>query len=481
MRLLRLVQRLAWGAGTGDFLDAVRRASGVHRVGVVLLVALLVMGLRRLLRLGTAADGHGGGLAAAIWFRAGHLPPVRTLLGAVGSVVAVGLGAALGREAAPKEAGAVLGGLYGRGARLPPTQRRLLVACGAGAGMAAVYDVPLGGALFALEVLLGTLSLSLVAPALLTSLLATAAAWLLLPPGPTYNVPFLPSAPSLLMFSLLAGPLIGLAAVLYVRMICWADVHRPKGAMAVAVPLAVYAALGLAAVPLPQMLGNGRDLVQLAFAGTLPLALAAGLALLRPLGTAACLGAGTPGGLFTPTLTVGALLGLAGGGAWAWAVPRAAMLLGLAPPDPGALGAYAMVAAGALLAATTQGPVSAIVLLLELTRRLDTLMVPLMLAVAGAVVVARRLEGRSVYSGRIHMAHARAEATGRATVSAAARSMPALLQALRAPSGRLVVLDEDGTALGTVTGEQLADPPAACRPTAIATARDVLLAGRGPA
>jgi hypothetical protein len=74
-------------------------------------------------------------------------------------------------------------------ARLPDWQRRLLVACGAGAGMAAVYNVPLGGALFALEVLLGTLTLPLVLPALATSLIATAIAWIALPTAPTYTIP----------------------------------------------------------------------------------------------------------------------------------------------------------------------------------------------------------------------------------------------------------------------------------------------------
>src|SRR5206468_9173244 len=72
---------------------------------------------------------------------------------------------------------------------IPPWQRRLLVACGAGAGMAAVYNVPLGGAVFALEVLLGTMTLPLVLPALATSTIATACAWLLLGNRPTYVLP----------------------------------------------------------------------------------------------------------------------------------------------------------------------------------------------------------------------------------------------------------------------------------------------------
>jgi H+/Cl- antiporter ClcA len=91
------------------------------------------------------------------------------------------MGAALGREAAPKQAGGLIADMLADWTALPDGQRRLLVACGAGAGIAAVYNVPFGGALFALEVLLGTLSLPLVAPALATALVATVVSHLLLP------------------------------------------------------------------------------------------------------------------------------------------------------------------------------------------------------------------------------------------------------------------------------------------------------------
>jgi chloride channel protein, CIC family len=182
MRLLHWVQQLAWEKGAGDFLDAVERASASHRVTIVLGASILVIATRWLLRL--KGSGHGGELAAAIWFRAGHLPAMRTLLNAVTSIIIVGLGASLGREAAPKQIGALFAGMLAHWTELPPPQRRLLAACGAGAGIGAVYNVPFGGALFALEVLLGTLSFSLVAPAFAASLIATACAWLLISDQP---------------------------------------------------------------------------------------------------------------------------------------------------------------------------------------------------------------------------------------------------------------------------------------------------------
>jgi H+/Cl- antiporter ClcA len=137
-------------------------------------------------------------------------------------------------------------------------------------------------------------------------------------------------------------------------------------------PLAVFAPLGAASIRFPQLLGNGW----------LPLLLALCLAALKPVATAACLGSGAPGGLFTPTLTVGALLGLLSAQAWTM----------IGPGGPPEAGACALIGAGALLAASTQGPSSAVILLLGLTRRLDSTMIPLMLAIVGALLVVRSLE-----------------------------------------------------------------------------------------
>jgi chloride channel protein, CIC family len=463
MRLLHWVQQLAWGNGTGDFLDAVERAGAAHRIFVVLGAGVLVVGTRWLLRL--RGSGHGGELAAAIWFRAGHLPVLGTLLNAVASIIIVALGASLGREAAPKQTGALFAGLLAQWARLPPPQRRLLAACGAGAGIGAVYNVPFGGALFALEVLLGTLSFSLVAPALATSLIATACAWLLLPDQPTYFVPSHPMTPQLLTWSVIAGPVLGIAAALYVRLICWADARKPAGWFMFVAPLAVFAALGAASIPFPQLLGNGKDVVELAFTGSLPLLLALCLAGLKPVATAACLGSGAPGGLFTPTLTVGALLGVASAEAWTM----------LWPGGPPEAGACALIGAGAFLAASTQGPLSAVALLLELTRRLDSTMVPLMLAIAGAMLVARSLEARSIYSGRIHAAREAVPKVGGKSISAAART-PELLRALLAqPHSELDVIDQDGRPLGSMASEQALTRIDCLHPDEIVTARDLLL------
>lgn len=212
--LLELVQHLVWGGG-GDLLHVASTAAPWRHL-VILLAAGLLTGAGQFV-LTQRSSGSGLDITAAIWFYAGRLPAIRTLGSAVLSVVIVGMGAALGREGAPKQAGAVIANAASDRARLSDDQRRLLVACGAGAGMAAAYGVPLGGALFAVEVLRGALALRFVLPALVTTLVATEVSWVFLPDAPLYKIPAFHGPVPVIAWTLLAGPIIGLVSVVYVR------------------------------------------------------------------------------------------------------------------------------------------------------------------------------------------------------------------------------------------------------------------------
>jgi len=328
-------------------------------------------------------------ITAAIWFSAGRLPALRTLGSAVLSVVVVGMGASLGREGAPKQAGAVIANALSDRSSLSDEQRRLLVACGAGAGMAAAYGVPLGGALFALEVLRGMLALRLVLPALLTSVIATTTSWLVLPNAPTYDLPHFDTSAANLALAFLIGPVAGLVSVAFVRIIALADRWRPRRWRRLVAPILALGLLGLVSIPFPQLLGNGKDVAQLAFADQVPFALLLALLVLKPAATVLCLGSGVPGGLFTPSLALGALLGGVLGHACSLFWPE--MQPSLA----------AVVGAGAVLAATTQGPISAVVLIMELTGQDRSFIAPLLLAVVIATWVSRLIEPRSIYDARL--------------------------------------------------------------------------------
>jgi H+/Cl- antiporter ClcA len=384
IELLRAVQHLAWSYHSGDFLDAVERTSSTRRV-LVPLVGGVVAGAGTML----LARHSPGEVSEAIWLRGARVPLLASVARAIHSIVIVALGASLGREAAPQQVGAAVASSLSEWAKLPDWQRRLLVACGAGAGMAAVYNVPLGGALFALEVLLGTLTLPLVLPALATSLIATATAWIALPTAPTYTIPTYPVHASQIVWAIILGPIAGLAAIAWIWLIGRAHAMRPSGWMRLVAPVVVFTALGALAIAYPQLLGNGKPVVQLALVAKLSVALLAVLLVLKPLVTAACLGSGAPGGLFTPTLAYGVLLGGLLGEGWAQIWPGAE------------LGGYAIIGGAAVLAASMQGPLAAVVLLLELTHHADALMVPTLIAVVEATVLARVMGAPSIYSARL--------------------------------------------------------------------------------
>ena len=179
-RLLFFVQHIFWPGP--DLLEAAAQAAWWHHV-LILLMAGVLTGVGQIV-LGRLSSSNSIDITEALANCAGRLPPLRTLGSAVLSVAVVGMGASLGREGAPKQAGAVIANTLSDRARLSDEQRRLLVACGAGAGMAAAYGVPLGGALFALEVLRGVLALRLILPALLASTIATLVSWIALPMRP---------------------------------------------------------------------------------------------------------------------------------------------------------------------------------------------------------------------------------------------------------------------------------------------------------
>ena len=223
----------------------------------------------------------------------------------------------------------------------------------------------------------------------MTSVIASVVAWLVLPDVPTYTIPAYGSSASVLTWALLAGPIAGVVSVLYVRAIASADRLKPKGWKRLLAPVIVLGLLGLVSIKFPQLLGNGRDVSQLIFNNQVGPLLLLALLFLKPLTTVMCIGGGAPGGLFTPSLTLGALLG--GTLGWLWTLFWPGV-----PP-----GLFAVLGAGAVLAATTQGPISAVVLMTELTGRDRSFIAPLILAVITATVVSRTIEPRSIYDARL--------------------------------------------------------------------------------
>jgi H+/Cl- antiporter ClcA len=390
MMLLFTVEDLAFGpgAGRGSFEAAVQAASWTHRI-VPLVTAGVIGGVGWFL-LRRWTPGKRSDVDDTIWTGDGTLSFRRCAGTSVLSEIVVGLGASLGREAAPKLMGGVCGSLLARWTGLSVAQRRLLVACGAGAGLAAVYNVPLGGALFTAEVLCGTIRLPVMLPALGCSWVATLVTWIYLPSLATYaHIPDYPFRASVMVWALLAGPLIGMVAVGFIRLVASVSHHQPTGRWSLLAPLVAFLVLGAVGLAYPQLYGNGKDMAHDAFLGSGGVLLFAALFVLKPLLTCLCLGSGASGGLFTPTMSTGAVLGGFLGAAWSLMWPGAP------------IGAYAMIGAAAMIGAGMQAPLAALALVLELTHSGFGLMVPMMAATLSATAVARYLDGYSIYSARL--------------------------------------------------------------------------------
>lgn len=386
--LLKLIQDLAFGAGGGSFVAQVESASPIRRVAA-LAVGGAVTGIGWWLLRRPPAPLVSVDEAVADPRR--RLPPLRTALDACLQVAAVAAGGSLGREGAPRQAGAALGGWFAERTGLDDTRRRTLLACGAGAGLAAVYDVPLGGAVFALEVLLASTALADVLAAAATSAIATAVAWVGIGAHQTYLVA-VPTAGgasgvvvvggSLLVFAVLLGPVAGAVGAAFLRLTTFARAHAATGWRVPVAMTGVFAALGLLAWPFPELLGNGHAPTQLVLDGAVGVGVLVAVTVLKPVVTAACLGSGAVGGLLTPSLSTGAALGAVTGIAWSRVWPADART------------AFVLIGAAAVLAATQRAPVTAVVLVLEFTQTGLTLLVPMVLAVVGSVLTAGVLTAR---------------------------------------------------------------------------------------
>ena len=204
--------------------------------------------------------------------------------------------------------------------------------------MGAAYGVPLGGAMFSLEVMRGVLALRYVLPALFSSVVATAVSWLFLPDAPTYLIPSYPSSLSVVVWALVAGPIAGVVSVGYVRAITWADRSKARGWRRLIAPVVVLGLLGVVSIWFPQLLGNGKDISQLAFTNQIGPALLLILLALKPIATVLCM---------------------------------------------------------------SSGALSTVMLMMELTARDRSFIAPMILAVATATLVARTIEPRSIYDARL--------------------------------------------------------------------------------
>jgi CIC family chloride channel protein len=385
---VRLVQRLLTGSSAGlvetaELLPWWARIA-VPTVGGVIAGTLLWAG-QRVLRQARSVD-----YMEAVAVGNGQLSSRAALLQAASSFFSIGSGASIGREGPLVQMAATVASKIGQWTHAPVPRLRLLVACGAAAGVAAAYNAPIAGALFVAEVVLGSIAMESFGPLIVASVVSDATTRHFLGYGPVYQVPHINfGAPWELALYGLLGVLLGHGAPPYLALLERARgfFHRLRSPLPLT--LAVGGLIvGVISVEVPEVWGNGYSVVNDMLNDKLGLELLALVLVAKLVSTAASVGSGANGGILTPTLFMGAAFGA-----------LFANVLHLIDPHlTSQHAAYAVVGMGAFLAATTHAPLTSILLIFEMTLDYEVVL-PLMLACVTAHYVAsiyRR--GESVYT-----------------------------------------------------------------------------------
>ena len=325
-----------------------------------------------------------------------EISPLRPVTKMVAASVSLGTGASLGPEGPSVEIGANFGILLGQILQVSQERQRLLLGAGAAAGLAAGFNAPIAGVFFALEVVLGTtFATSAVSVVLLAAVVASLIAQIGLGAQPAFTLPvYEVRSPLELPLYLGLGLLASLVSLSYTQSIGYAQ-RCFRGEVAGfawlgEIPRAVHpiiggACVGLAALYLPQILGIGYETIEAMLQDVkISLGLLLILLVIKLVITAISLGSGLVGGVFAPAMFLGASLGAAYGKVLAAILP-VAMVNIAAPP------AYAMVGMAAVLAGSARAPLTAILLMFELTRDYR-IVLPLMAAVGLSIWLVERLQ-----------------------------------------------------------------------------------------
>ena len=378
--------RLVWPGP--DMVQGVALTPPLARA-LVPAVGGLVAGLVLALGARWGGGARGWDILEAVVLRNGVLPLRSALVRAASSLVTQASAGAVGREGPIVLVAAAAASGIGRRFGVATRERRLLVACGSAAGLACAYNTPLGASLFAMEILLGSLSLEAFAPLAICSATATFLSWAAFGRDPVFHVPAATLSSSLeLLLCAALGVLGGLVGALFLFALrACASLYARSGLPRPVAMATAGLALGLVTLRYPEIVGNGREAIAALFVRPWGIEAVLALLVLRLIVTPLAVGSGTVGGVFTPTLFLGAMLGHAFG----------AGVQALAPglgTDPAA---FALAGMGFLLAGTTHAPLTAVVMVFEMT--LDYgMVVPLLLGSAVATLVAKRLTANSVYT-----------------------------------------------------------------------------------
>lgn len=347
------------------------------------------------------AKGHGvPEVMDAIYYKEGKIRPIVALVKSLASAVAIGSGSSVGREGPIIQIGSALGSTLGQIISMPIGQRIAMVASGAGAGIAATFNTPIGGVMFAIELMMPEVSVSTFLPVAIATGTATFVGRWFFGQQPAFLVPPLQALPSdanavaLLVLYTALGGLMGVAAAGFIRGLHlaedWFDKIPGRYRRHVIGMLALGILMYVLFVTLGQYYvdGVGYATIESVLTGHTSISwLLVLLFVCKMAATSISLGGGSSGGIFSPSLFMGATLG---GG-------FAALLQAIGVPVPVSIPAFAMVGMGAMVGGGTGAVMTAVTMTFEMTREYDIVM-PMILAVATSVGVRRLLSRENIYT-----------------------------------------------------------------------------------
>ncbi|VVD61372.1 voltage-gated ClC-type chloride channel ClcB [Pandoraea eparura] len=318
----------------------------------------------------------------------GRLPMRQSLLRSLSSLFTIASGGAIGREGSMVQLAALVASLLGRLRNFDAEQLRILVACGAAAGLTSAYNAPIAGAFFVTEIVIGSIVMRHFGPILVASVVANITMRELPGYRPAYEMPAFPAIFGVEVVLFIAlGAFCGVISPQFLRLLNRSRKEFQRMTLPVPLKLAIGGlGVGIISIWVPEVWGNGYSVVNSLLHAQWVWSFVVVVLVLKIIATALTIGAGAVGGVFTPTLFVGAALGYLSGlvahGLW----PHATS-------DPFA---YAMVGMGAFLAASTSAPLMAILMIFEMTLSYQVVL-PLIVSCVVAYFVARSISDVSMY------------------------------------------------------------------------------------
>ena len=385
-------------------------------------------------RFAPEARGHGvPEVMLAVARGGGRIRPRVALVKALASAVCIGSGGSVGREGPIVQIGAAMSSALGQRVHIDEARLRVLVACGAAGGIAATFNAPIAGVAFALEVILRDFEAQALAGIVLSSVTAAAIGRVAFGDAPFLALPQfgVVSGVEYLLYAVL-GIAAALTGVAFIRVLYGMEdrADRIWRGPAWARPVAGGVLLGLLLLAIPQMYGVGYPVLENAVGGHDAFALLLLLLVAKVVATSLTLSIGGSGGVFAPSLFMGAMLGSAFGQAVHAALPS------MTAPA----GAYGIVGMGAVFAAASGAPATAVLIIFELTGDY-TIILPLMVAIVVASVAARRISADTIYTLKLRRRgidlDARTPAARRLDTAVAMGAVPPALEASATLDGAL--------------------------------------------